>query len=107
MRLVAGTAAIARAIAGLQSTPPSGSALLDVLAIAAGIALFPGVWTPLAGVLLAALEFWNAFFQPSDPWAAILLGSMGAALALVGPGAWSLDARIFGWKRIRVQDPRR
>ena len=28
--------------------------------------------------------------------------AMGAALELVGPGAWSVDARLFGWKRIDV-----
>ena len=25
---------------------------------------------------------------------------MAGALAMLGPGRWSLDARLFGWKRI-------
>jgi hypothetical protein len=25
-------------------------------------------------------------------------------LALLGPGAWSIDARLFGWRRIDVQN---
>jgi len=37
---------------------------------------------------------------PADPWNCIFLGALGAALALVGPGAWSVDAYLFGWKRI-------
>jgi putative oxidoreductase len=27
---------------------------------------------------------------------------MGAALAMLGPGAWSVDARLFGRKRIHI-----
>ena len=29
-----------------------------------------------------------------------MLGTLGVALALLGPGGWSVDARLFGWKRI-------
>ena len=34
----------------------------------------------------------------------LLLGTLGAALALLGPGAWSADARLFGWKRMDIRD---
>jgi len=39
-----------------------------------------------------------------DLWADVLLPTLGASLALLGPGAWSADARLFGWKRIDVRD---
>jgi len=32
------------------------------------------------------------------------MATIGAALALVGPGAWSLDWRLFGWKQIDIRD---
>jgi hypothetical protein len=32
-----------------------------------------------------------------------LSAAIGAGLALVGPGAWSLDAWLFGWKRIDIE----
>ena len=104
MRLVAGTALVVQGLVKMRTGLPSEPAILAVLAIAAGILLFAGLWTPIAGSLVALLRLWNAISQPGDPWASILLGTIGAALALVGPGAWSVDARLFGWKRIEVGD---
>jgi len=46
---------------------------------------------------------WKIFLQPENLWLYILLGTLGAALAMVGPGAWSVDARLFGWKRIEIR----
>ena len=37
-----------------------------------------------------------------DPLASVFLATMGAALALVGPGAWSIDARLFGESERRI-----
>jgi uncharacterized membrane protein YphA (DoxX/SURF4 family) len=72
--------------------------------VAAGAAalLLVGLWTPVAGVLMAIAEFCLAFSHPTDPWMHILLGALGAALAMLGPGAWSVDARLFGRKRIQI-----
>ena len=75
-----------------------------VLAIAAGLLLIGGLWTPIAGSLAAAIGIWFACHDAVDPLGGILLATIGAALALVGPGAWSIDARLFGWKRIEVRD---
>jgi len=103
LRLVAGIAVIAHGITRLEAGPPIGSASLDVLGLAAGVLLLAGLWTPVSGSLLAGLELWNVISrQSADPWADILLGTIGAGLGLLGPGAWSVDARLFGWKRINV-----
>jgi putative oxidoreductase len=104
MRLVVGIALVIRRINELQGGPPIGLAVIHVLAIAAGILLLAGLWTPIAGVLLAIIEIWSAFTHHHDPWSYILLGTLGAALAMLGPGAWSVDARLFGWKRIDLRD---
>jgi putative oxidoreductase len=100
MRLAAGLALAVRRIIELQSAPPTSLAVIHLLAIAAASLLLAGLWTPIAGVFLAIIEIWNAFTHPHDPWSYILLGTLGAALAMLGPGAWSVDARLFGWKRI-------
>jgi len=34
-----------------------------------------------------------------------MLATLAIALALIGPGAWSVDARLFGWKRIDIGNP--
>jgi uncharacterized membrane protein YphA (DoxX/SURF4 family) len=78
--------------------------VIHILAIAVGILLLAGLWTPIAGVLLAIIEIWSAFTHPHDPWSYTLLGTLGAALAMLGPGSWSVDARLFGWKRIDIRD---
>jgi putative oxidoreductase len=103
MRLVGGTAFVARAVAALQSGPSTAVAA-PVLAIVAGLFLLAGLWTPIAGSLVAAIGIWFAVTHAEDPLANVLLATIGAALALVGPGAWSLDARLFGWKRIDLRD---
>jgi hypothetical protein len=35
---------------------------------------------------------------------AVLLATVGAALAALGPGAHSIDARLYGRKRIEMQN---
>ena len=101
MRLVAGIAFIDHEINRLPGEPQI-ELIRHVLAIGLGILLLAGFWTPVAGALAVVLEVWHAFSQPGDPWVHILLGTLGAALALVGPGKWSVDARLFGWKRINI-----
>jgi putative oxidoreductase len=64
--------------------------------------LLAGLWTPFAGALAAVIELWCASSQPEDPLTHIPLVTLVAALALVGPGAWSVDAHLFGWKRINI-----
>jgi uncharacterized membrane protein YphA (DoxX/SURF4 family) len=91
-------------VMALRNGPSLESAMLHVVTTGVGLLLFAGLWTPIAGVLLAIIELWSAFTHPHDPWSYVLLGTLGAALAMLGPGAWSVDARLFGWKRIDLRD---
>jgi len=75
--------------------------------IAAGVGLFVlfGLWTSVAGTVVAIIELFLAFSHNHDPWLSVLLASVGVALALLGPGNWSVDARRSGWKRIEIRRP--
>jgi putative oxidoreductase len=66
----------------------------------AGVLLLAGLWTPLAGVLVAIVEAWIAFSAPKGAAFPAIIGILGASLAMIGPGAWSLDAWLFGRKHI-------
>jgi putative oxidoreductase len=74
--------------------------LPQLTAVGAGALLVLGLWTPVAGILLAIIAFLRAFSDVSDPWTFVLLVALGVGSAMVGPGAWSIDARRFGRKRI-------
>ena len=102
MRLVVGIALVVRSVMELQHGLQIGPVMLHVLAAGAGILLLAGLWTPIAGVLVLADALWN--LSASDhPCCWILVGTLGAALALLGPGVWSVDSRRFGWKRLDLR----
>jgi uncharacterized membrane protein YphA (DoxX/SURF4 family) len=79
--------------------------VLQLVAASAAALMLVGFWTPVAGMLMAIAELCLAFSRTTDPSMHILLAALGAALAMLGPGAWSVDARLFGRKRIQI--PRR
>ena len=77
--------------AGAVSTP-------QLIGAAAGLLLMAGMWTPLAGAMVACAEAWIAFSLPGRPAIPAALAVLGVTLALIGPGEWSVDARLYGRK---------
>ena len=104
MRLVAGTVLIVRAVMGLSGALAIGPAPLLVFQIGLGLLLLAGLWTPVAGTLGAIIAVWRLVSQVGEPWIQILVATLGVSLALLGPGVWSIDARLFGWKRVDIRD---
>jgi putative oxidoreductase len=104
MRVVTAAALASKGISTLSTQLAMASATFLILQTGAGLLLLVGLWTPVAGLLVLVVEGWHVFSQPQDHWTHILLATLGGALALLGPGAWSVDARLFGWKRINIRD---
>jgi hypothetical protein len=106
MRMVAGSTLVVRAGLILWSdSPPMNGTIPAILLIAAGILLIAGLWTPIAGGSVALTEIWKMLMLPGDKWLWLMLGTAGAALAMLGPGLWSIDARLYGWKRLKATPP--
>jgi len=100
MRLMLGFVLVSNADSVLLSSPAIPMTILSVLMAAAAILLIIGLFTPIMGTLVALIESFRLVTLPADWLLCLLVATSGAALAMLGPGLWSVDARLFGWKRI-------
>ena len=89
----------------MNDMPVSESFVFMALLTPTSLAILTGYQTRIAGAATAALEVSLLALGEGNAVVHALLATLGAALALIGPGAWSLDARLSGWRRIHI--PRR
>jgi uncharacterized membrane protein YphA (DoxX/SURF4 family) len=93
----------------------AGMWLGGLLGLAAGAALLAGFMTPIAAVLvgLGVLGAGFSLLPAPSPnlldarMSVIFAGIMSAAIVVLGPGAFSLDARLFGRREIIIPPPHR
>jgi putative oxidoreductase len=98
-RLFTGIALLHNGIVELNS-PKAGLMIPDTTVAVLGLFIVAGLWTPVVGALIVPIEFWIVFAGGSDIWMSLMLIVFGGTLAMIGPGAWSIDARLFGRKYI-------
>lgn len=95
-RLLVGTTLLYIDVGCLATTPVCSIAVAKSIGALAGVLLIAGLWTPIAGILVAGVETWIAFSARGSAGIAVVLAVLGMTLAMIGPGAWSVDARLFG-----------
>jgi putative oxidoreductase len=104
LRLVSGILLINDGVTELMRGPQRPGVIPPFLETASGILLIVGLWTPMAGVLVVIVESWSIFSRTGDLRNCVALATFGAALAMLGPGVRSIDARLFGRKRIDIRE---
>jgi putative oxidoreductase len=102
IRIAAGAALAIDGKVRVQFGEPLLPLTLGLLEVATGAVLIAGLWTPVAGILSMALSIGEILVFHDTLCPAILLACMGAGLAFIGPGALSIDAWLFGLKRIDI-----
>jgi putative oxidoreductase len=104
LRLAAAIPLLIGGSPGILEAAPHGH-YIGFIATGVGASLLAGLWTPIAATLQVIIEVSIILGQGGGAEMHLLLAALGVSLVMVGPGAWSVDARIFGRKRINI--PRR
>jgi putative oxidoreductase len=99
-RLVLGVVLVCHGLAALWGASLAGPVVPKFAGSVLGLFIVAGLWTPAVGTLVAVVEVWIALTVAGDRSVAMILATLGGTLAMVGPGAWSMDARLFGRKHI-------
>jgi uncharacterized membrane protein YphA (DoxX/SURF4 family) len=86
-----------------RSDSAQGTWASGLLTVAAGALLLVGFLTPIAAAVAGGLELAHA---PAAIPSMAFLVAVAAAVALLGAGAFSLDARCFGLREIIIPSPR-
>jgi hypothetical protein len=100
MRLVVGAVVLWHAGPRLWNEPPLHVIAVSAILILSAILLIVGLWTPIAGALVAVVAIVEVLATGEPPVGHLLAATIAGALTMLGPGRLSIDARLFGWRRI-------
>lgn len=101
-RVLAATLLVRFGIFTLTRTSFSSSTIPPIIGACLGMFFLVGLWTPVVGVLITTVELWIVLAYVGDPLIPVVIATLGGTVAMIGPGALSLDARLFGRKHIET-----
>jgi uncharacterized membrane protein YphA (DoxX/SURF4 family) len=84
----------------LWGWPIEAALWIRIFSCLTGVLLLAGLWTPFAATCQAILHGVLVFSGKSFESIYLILALIGLSLLMLGPGSWSIDARIYGRKRI-------
>lgn len=102
IRLAAAIPLLIDATSELFGAPQNGL-YVAYIEIGVGSLLVAGLWTPVAGALQAVIEVWFGFSGGGGTGVHFVLAALGVSLVMLGPGGRSVDALLFGRKRIDIR----
>jgi putative oxidoreductase len=105
LRLAASSFLLMHGVARLLPSSRSEATAPASMGIAGGLLIFIGLWTPVSCLLAVVAESWLLLVGGVASQPAILLISISVAVAMLGPGSWSIDAVLFGRRRLDITDP--
>ena len=74
-----------------------------LVASVAALSVLLGLWTPVAGTIIAIVGVWIfAAVCSNHSLTPIIMAVLGATVAMIGPGIWSIDAKLYGRKRLEA-----
>jgi putative oxidoreductase len=102
LRLAVGGMLLTNGVAWLAAGAQRDAAAPVIVGVAAALLMLIGLWTPVGSVLAVISQSWTLLVGGVMPQTAILLLSISVAVAMLGPGAWSIDSLLFGRQRLKI-----
>jgi putative oxidoreductase len=107
LRFAVGIIAITHDVMVLARGSSLAFAAFHVFLTVLALMLLVGLWTPIVAALMSISAFLEVALHDVSWLQCVSVAFLSVALALIGPGAWSIDARLYGWKEIKISGGRR
>ena len=108
LRAIASFVGISLVVARLTNSSPATLDLMSgIVSIMSSLAVLVGFFTPASATILALTVAWFWFPVHAEVLrlgvpAALMTIAIAVAISLLGPGAFSIDARLFGPREILI-----